>query len=93
MRPLSVVTRSPRYDTVPCVGIISPATRLSIVVLPQPEGPTIETISPSRTETVMSRVATMAPVFNGERFADAAEGDDVLAAHVGRSQPADVDAG
>jgi hypothetical protein len=40
--------RSPICTSPPLIGI-SPATRLRVVVLPQPEGPTSATNSPSST--------------------------------------------
>ena len=42
----SVTSRPPRY-TVPYVGSSKPPIMRSVVVLPQPEGPSIEKNSPS----------------------------------------------
>ena len=44
----SLISRSPMKIS-PAVMSISPATRLSVVVLPQPDGPTSATNSPSST--------------------------------------------
>ena len=48
------VTIRPAWITAPSVGICSPATMRSIVVLPQPEGPTMHTNSDWRTARFMS---------------------------------------
>jgi hypothetical protein len=52
------VTSCPAIVTVPPVGAVRPATQRSSVVLPQPDGPTTETISCSATlnETPASTV-------------------------------------
>src|SRR3954452_1904667 len=54
------VTRLPRRIVSPRVGRSSPATHLSSVVLPQPDGPTTQTNSPSSTTKVTSRSASVA---------------------------------
>src|SRR5258708_34007974 len=41
----------------PSLGRSSPATRLRIVLLPQPEGPTTATNSPGRTQKVIRSIA------------------------------------
>ncbi len=48
------VTRLPRSSTSPADGRSSPAMHLSSVVLPQPDGPTTQTNSPSSIENVTS---------------------------------------
>ena len=59
-----LVTGLPRRSTRPFVGRSSPATHLSSVVLPQPEGPTTQRNSPSSTmsETSAIACAALAPV-------------------------------
>src|SRR3954466_4636940 len=44
----------PRLDTRPALGLSKPASRLSSVVLPQPEGPTMATNSPASTSSEKS---------------------------------------
>lgn len=56
-----VLTVSPSTRTRPSAGEMSPATARSSVVLPHPEGPTIETISPGLTSTWMSSAALRSP--------------------------------
>src|SRR4249920_3975497 len=51
------VTSSPSSRIRPAVGSSSPAIILSVVVLPQPEGPSRQKKSPSRTVKVESRTA------------------------------------
>src|SRR3954453_15144311 len=53
-------TRRPRRIVSPRVGRKSPATHFSSVVLPQPDGPTTQTNSPSSTPNVTSRRASVA---------------------------------
>src|SRR5580692_6252778 len=50
-------TDSPPSDTMPSLGRSRPATRLRMVLLPQPDGPTIATNSPSRTEKLSRSTA------------------------------------
>src|SRR3954451_21775043 len=54
------VTRLPRRIVSPRVGRRSPATHFSSVVLPQPDGPTTQTRSPSSTTNVTPRRASVA---------------------------------
>src|SRR5207247_3053282 len=58
------VTRLPRRTTSPRVGRSRPATHFSSVVLPQPDGPTTQTNSPSSTtnETSCTASVALAPV-------------------------------
>src|SRR5450756_2571632 len=53
---MSLTTLSP-METVPDVMVSSPARMRSAVVLPQPEGPTSTTNSPSATTRLMSDTA------------------------------------
>ena len=52
---------SPLKRTTPRVGLSRPVRTLTSVVLPAPFGPTIETSSPSATESVTSSSATKLP--------------------------------
>jgi hypothetical protein len=52
----------PSQSSTPVVGSVSPAIRLSRVLLPQPEWPISETTSPSRMSRSMSRRATNFPL-------------------------------
>ena len=54
-------TGSPSTVTLPAVGFRKPATALSKVDLPQPDGPMMETNSPGRTTRSVSSTAGMAP--------------------------------
>ena len=54
---LGPFTRSPSTVTMPVVGLRKPATALSSVDFPQPEGPTIETNSPGFTWICVSVTA------------------------------------
>src|SRR5579883_2895223 len=60
---LSSSTRVPATVTVPAVGRSRPATRLSTVDLPLPEGPRIATASPARTVIEMSSTAGGPPSY------------------------------
>ncbi len=51
----------PAMPTVPAVGSTSPAISRSSVLLPQPEGPTIETNCPCGTSSSRSRRARIPP--------------------------------
>src|SRR5262245_24369214 len=53
------VTGAPRNDTSPALGAVSPATICSSVDLPQPDGPTMATNSPSSTSSAMFPSATV----------------------------------
>ena len=53
-------TRLPRRTTSPPLGRSRPATHLRSVVLPQPDGPTTQTNSPSSTENETSPIACVA---------------------------------
>ena len=53
------VTGRPSSDTVPSVGLTSPATTLSSVDFPHPDGPTIVTNSPASTRMVTSSSAVV----------------------------------
>jgi hypothetical protein len=57
----SRVMSAPSSWIVPSPGSISPATIRSVVVLPQPEGPSSATDSPAATPSVTSRTATVWP--------------------------------
>src|SRR5690349_9981525 len=50
-------TRAPPIEMRPAVGCSSPATQRSVVVLPQPEGPSSTTISPAATVKLTSSTA------------------------------------
>jgi hypothetical protein len=54
-------TSRPAMTTPPVLGAVSPITMESTVDLPQPEWPTIETNSPSRTWSVKSRTISAGP--------------------------------
>src|ERR687886_796410 len=57
-RPCSgAETTAPPIEIVPEVGCSSPATHRSVVVLPQPEGPSSTTISPAATRKLTSSTA------------------------------------
>src|SRR5215213_4141912 len=51
----------PRLTTLPLSGLSKPASRLSSVVLPQPEGPTTATNSPRLMSSVKSRRTSTPP--------------------------------
>src|SRR5215470_8935097 len=55
------VTRSPSMAISPLSGIRKPPTRLSSVVLPQPDGPSSVISSPRRTSREMSSIAVILP--------------------------------
>ena len=55
------VTRSSPMYTSPAVGDSRPAMMLSVVVLPQPDGPTKTTNSPSVTSRLTPLTASVAP--------------------------------
>src|SRR5215203_4872759 len=55
------VTSSPPITTRPAVGGTKPATMRSVVVLPQPEGPSSATISPCATSRSTRSTAVEAP--------------------------------
>jgi hypothetical protein len=55
------VTSSPPISTRPCETASSPATMRSVVVLPQPEGPSSVTSSPSATRKLTSSTARTSP--------------------------------
>src|SRR4051812_365079 len=50
-------TSAPPIEMRPAVGCSSPATQRSVVVLPQPEGPSSTTISPAATVKLTSSTA------------------------------------
>ena len=52
---------SPLKRTTPAVGLSSPVSTFTSVVLPAPLGPTIETSSPSAIESETSSSATKSP--------------------------------
>ena len=52
------VTALPSRITLPDVGARSPAMHLSSVVLPAPDGPTMQTSSPCPTLKLTSRIAS-----------------------------------
>jgi len=54
------VTFLPRRSTSPLPGLSRPPTHLRSVVLPQPEGPTTQTNSPSSTAKETSAIACVA---------------------------------
>ncbi len=54
------VTGVPRRKTSPVLGGSRPAMHFSSVVLPQPDGPTTQTNSPSSTENETSPIAWVA---------------------------------
>ena len=54
-------TGVPSSRTSPAVGSSSPATHLSSVVLPQPDGPTMQTNSPAATSNDRSPTASTSP--------------------------------
>src|SRR5579864_6824660 len=54
-------TGAPNDETVPVVGRMRPAARLSSVDLPPPVGPTIATNSPGATDSETASTATYAP--------------------------------
>ncbi len=54
-------TRSPSTVISPVDGLINPSMQRSRVVLPQPEGPTIATISDLPTSRLMSRNTVSGP--------------------------------
>ncbi|MGY3561386.1 hypothetical protein ACVWXP_004655 [Bradyrhizobium sp. USDA 4463] len=58
---LGPFTRSPSTVTIPVVGLRKPATALSRVDFPQPEGPTIDTNSPGFTWICVSVTAWTGP--------------------------------
>src|SRR5688572_2119459 len=53
----------PSITTEPVSGLTKPATMFMSVVLPQPDGPTIATSSPSSTSKLTSRTTSSSPVF------------------------------
>src|SRR5690554_1165453 len=55
----------PARVTVPCVTVFSPARIFSSVVLPHPDGPTMEISSPCRTVRLMSSRAETGLLFLG----------------------------
>ena len=55
------VTSSPASVTLPMVGTSKPAIMRSVVVLPQPDGPSIEKNSPSRMFRSMLFTTTFSP--------------------------------
>ena len=57
----SLVISLPSSVIVPLFGSISPASMRSVVVLPQPEGPSSATDSPCSTESETSSTATELP--------------------------------
>src|SRR5262245_60014813 len=57
---------APSISTVPASARSKPATMFSRVVLPQPEGPTIATNSPSSTARSMPSITRSAPVGVGK---------------------------
>ena len=57
MRGSMPLTGAPMTRTSPALGLASPVTRLSVVDLPQPVGPTTATNSPRSTVMVKSRIA------------------------------------
>jgi hypothetical protein len=59
---MKVTSRSPMM-TRPAVGVSSPAIILSVVVLPQPEGPSRQTNSPSPISRLRSETAVKSPNF------------------------------
>ena len=73
------VTSAPWRRTRPAVGISNPAIIRSVVVLPDPDGPSIEKNSPSRTSRSMPSTATTSPnrlTTDSSRTAAAAVGTD-----------------
>src|SRR5438105_6543988 len=56
-----VVTSAPCSTTRPTSGVSKPAIMRSVVVLPQPDGPSIEKNSPSRISSVTSSTAVWLP--------------------------------
>jgi hypothetical protein len=58
---LGLATGSPSTATSPRVGLRKPATALSSVDFPQPDGPMMETNSPGSTWIEASRTASTAP--------------------------------
>ena len=62
------VTSLPPRRTRPAVGAMKPAIMRSVVVLPQPLGPSSTTNSPSRTSSETSCTATVAPKCLVRRF-------------------------
>src|SRR4051794_16329582 len=59
----TLVTSCPSMETTPLVGRSSPAIRRSRVDLPQPEGPTNTTNSPSWMSRLTSRMISTEPKF------------------------------
>src|ERR687885_667086 len=95
-RPCSgAETTAPPIEIVPEVGCSSPATHLSVVVLPQPEGPSSTTISPAATRKLTSSTAGL-PVAKTLRRRSTFNSAD-MSAHPregglpGRSLPVTVD--
>src|SRR6266852_3672105 len=65
---MSPVTSVPPIRTRPFVGASKPATILSVVVLPQPEGPSRVRNRPGATSRLTSRTASRAPPPCGKRL-------------------------
>ena len=59
--PVNLVIRVPANSTDPADGFINPPRHLSSVDLPDPDGPTTATASPSRIETLRPLSATTLP--------------------------------
>src|SRR5262249_18677531 len=80
----SNVTRAPSISTSPSVGTAKPAMQASVVVLPEPEGPSSVRNSPARAVSVMSSTARVAPkVFTSPwRLTSAPLDDRSLRPHV-----------
>ena len=57
----SMVTSELSKEIAPPVGSSKPATQRSVVVLPQPDGPSSETSSPSATSRSMPFTAATVP--------------------------------
>ena len=55
--------RCPAITTSPAVARSSPAIMRSVVVLPQPDGPSRQTTSPAATDRSASRTAVKSPNF------------------------------
>ena len=60
-RPGLPVMSSPLSSTVPSSGLVRPESAWRMVVLPQPERPTRQTVSPASATRLKSRTTTCAP--------------------------------